>query len=196
MNFVISEAPIAEVGKLAAVPISFRVEEIFQVGPRDPATGAFALTAQPVATPFRKNYDGLRGESPRDWAKHFDLTHWGFLQARAGGTRVGGTVIAFNTPGVDLLEGRSDLVLLWNIRVAPPARRHGIGTALFRAAEAWAVARGCRELKVETQNINVPAGRFYARMGCTLRTIDRQAYKILPDEIQLLWYKTLPPAKA
>lgn len=196
MQFEISEAPIAEVGKLAVVPISFPVEHIFHVGPRDPATGAFTLTAQPVAEPWRKDYDKIQGESPRDWAKRFDLTHWGFLQARAEGTRVGGVVIAFNSPGVDLLEGRTDLAVVWNIRVAPPARRHGIGAALFRAAESWAVARGCRELKVETQNINVPAGRFYARMGCTLRTIDRQAYRILPDEIQLLWYKTLSPAKA
>ena len=67
----------------------------------------------------------------------------------------------------------------------------GKGWCAANAGEAWAAARGCRELKVETQNINVPAGRFYARMGCTLRRVDRLAYKILPDEIQLLWYKNL-----
>lgn len=194
MDFTISEAPIAEVGKLAAVPIAFRVEEIFHVGPRDPATGAYRLTAQPADPPFTKDYDKLTGENPREWTRHFDVSRWGFLQARAEGTRIGGAVIAWNTPGVTLLEGRPDLAVLWNIRVAPPARRLGVGTALFRAAEAWAAARGCKELKAETQNINVPAGRFYARQGCTLRTIDRQAYKILPDEIQLLWYKPLGPA--
>jgi GNAT superfamily N-acetyltransferase len=36
----------------------------------------------------------------------------------------------------------------------------GIGAALFRAAERWAVARGARWLKVETQNVNVAACRF------------------------------------
>jgi hypothetical protein len=50
---------------------------------------------------------------------------------------------------------------------------------------------GSRELKAETQNINVPACRFYARLGCTLRTIDRFAYANLPDEVQLLWSKDL-----
>ena len=194
MNFEISEAPIAEVSKLAAVPISFRVEEIFHVGIRDAATGTYRLTPEPAVPPFTKNYDKLTGENPREWEKRFAVSRWGFLQARAEGTRIGGAVIAWNTPKVNLLEGRTDLALLWNIRVAPSARRHGVGTALFRAAEAWALARDCTELKVETQNINVPAGRFCARMGCTLRTIDRQAYKFLPDEIQLLWYNALGPA--
>ena len=191
MHFEISEAPIADVAKLAAVPIAFTVERIFSVGGRDAATGAYALTEQATAAPWPKDYDKIRGEGPREWPKRFDLTNWGFLQARAEGTRIGGAVIAFNSPDVRLLEGRTDLAVLWDIRVAQPARRQGVGTALFRAAEAWALARGCRELKVETQNINVPAGRFYARMGCTLRGVDRQAYKILPDEIQLLWYKPL-----
>jgi GNAT superfamily N-acetyltransferase len=191
MKFEISEAPIAEVGKLAAVPISFTVERIFHVGPRDNATGDYQLSEHATAAPFRKNYDKIRGESPAEWARRFDVTNWGFIQARAEGTRIGGAVIAWKSPEVRLLEDRDDLALLWNIRVAPAARRQGVGTALFRAAEAWAAARGCRELKVETQNINVPAGRFYARMGCTLRGVDRLAYKILPDEIQLLWYKNL-----
>jgi hypothetical protein len=56
------------------------------------------------------------------------------------------------------------------------------------------VARECRQLKVETQNINVPACRFYARQGCVLGVIDRFAYPTLPDEVQLLWYKDLPSA--
>jgi hypothetical protein len=49
--------------------------------------------------------------------------------------------------------------------------------------------RGCRRLKVETQNTNVPACRLYASQGCTLGAIHRFAYPELPEEIQLLWYK-------
>ncbi len=52
-------------------------------------------------------------------------------------------------------------------------------------------SRGCHTLKVETQNINVPACRFYQRMGCTLGTVNRFAYPDLPDEIQLIWFKNL-----
>jgi len=44
---------------------------------------------------------------------------------------------------------------------------------------------------VETQNVNVPACRFYARMGCVLGGIHRFAYPELPGEARLLWYKAL-----
>jgi hypothetical protein len=44
---------------------------------------------------------------------------------------------------------------------------------------------------VETQNINVPACRFYARQGCVLGAIHPDAYPDLPDEVQLLWWLEL-----
>jgi len=100
--------------------------------------------------------------------------------------------VARDTPGVHMLENRRDLAVLWDLRVAPARRGAGVGTALFRAAAAHASAHGCRQLKIETQNINVAACRFYARRGCTLGAIHRFAYPGLPDEVQLLWYRTLP----
>lgn len=51
--------------------------------------------------------------------------------------------------------------------------------------------RNCRLLKGEAQNTNVPACRFYRRMGCTLASIDRFAYAGLLDEMQLVWIKEL-----
>ena len=67
-----------------------------------------------------------------------------------------------------MLEGRHDLAVLWDIRVAPSSRRRGVGAALFCAATEWAAATGYQELKVETQNVNVAACRFYGRHGCEL----------------------------
>jgi GNAT superfamily N-acetyltransferase len=84
-----------------------------------------------------------------------------------------------------------DLAVLWDIRVAPSARRGGVGTALFAAAASWARSVGCRQLKIETQNTNVGACRFFARQGCVLVTARWDAYPELPDEVQLLWYKDL-----
>jgi GNAT superfamily N-acetyltransferase len=88
-------------------------------------------------------------------------------------------------------EGRRDLSVLWDIRVAPDARGKGVGSALFQRVEAWAQAHGCCQLKVETQNINVRACGLYARNGCELRAVRHAAYPELPEEIQLLWYKDL-----
>ena len=87
-----------------------------------------------------------------------------------------------------LEESRDDLAVLWDIRVHPELRRTGIGSQLFRSAVEWARQKGCKQLKVETQDINVPACRFYAAQGCELRTVNPDAYPDLPHETQLLWY--------
>jgi hypothetical protein len=50
-------------------------------------------------------------------------------------------------------------------------------------------------MKVETQDINVPACRFYAKHGFALRAADCFAYPTLPDETMLLWYKDLFPGQ-
>lgn len=91
---------------------------------------------------------------------------------------------------IDMREGRNDLALIWDIRVTPELRGKGIGSVLIRAAEQWARARGCTELKVETQNINVEACEFYEKSGFELRAVDPNAYPGL-DEIQMLWYRKI-----
>ena len=189
----IIEEPIISAAELARVPIAFEVERVFDVWPRDGGLGGLTLSERRLDVPYVKDYDTLEGEGPAQWAERFDVSSWGLIGARVNGARVGGAVVAFNTVGVQMLEGRRDLAVLWDIRVAPEARGRGVGSALFRAVEAWAAARGCRQLKIETQNINVPACRFYARQGCVLGVINRFAYPELPDEVQLLWYKTLSP---
>lgn len=102
-----------------------------------------------------------------------------------------GAVVTFATANLNMLEDRLDLAVLWDLRVRPEFRGAGIGSDLFTASETWARARGCRSLRVETQNINVPACRFYKHMGCTLRSVDRFAYPDLPNEVQLVWSKEL-----
>jgi GNAT superfamily N-acetyltransferase len=193
MEVEVTEEPAAALAELARIPISFEVRSVLDVtGPGE--GGGFVLAERSLSAPWVKDYDAIGGEGPTRWAHRFDLSSWGFLSARVDGRPVGAAVVAFDTPGVEMLEGRRDLAVLWDLRVAPDARGRGVGSALFRAAEAWARARGCTELKVETQSINVPACRFYAGQGCVLRAANRRAYPELPDEIQLLWYKELDPS--
>jgi len=187
----ITEEPIGAAAELAGVSIAFEVERVFDVSARDGGLGGLILSERRLDAPYVKDYDTEEGESPAQWAGRFDVSNWGLFGAHSNGVRVGGAVVAFDTEGVRMLDGRRDLAVLWDIRVAPPERGRGVGSALFRAAEAWAAARGCRQLKIETQNINVPACRFYARRGCVLGAINRFAYTGLPDEVQLLWYKIL-----
>jgi len=191
MEIQIAEESITLAPELARIPISFEVETVFDVSAPSGGLGGLLLSERGLEAPYVKDYDVYEGEHPSHWAERFDVSNWGLIGARENGARVGAAVVAFDTVGVNMLEGRRDLAVLWDIRVAPEARGRGVGRLLFQAVEEWAAARGCRQLKIETQNINVPACRFYARRGCVLGAINRFAYRDLPDEVQLLWYKTL-----
>ncbi|HEY9401290.1 MAG TPA: GNAT family N-acetyltransferase [Pyrinomonadaceae bacterium] len=196
MVIEVREDSATALAEYARIPIAFEVREIFDVAFSDDSPDKFILTERRLDAPYVKDYDAFAGESPARWAERFDVSNWEFLAAHSEGRRVGGAAVALDTPGLDMLEGRTDLAVLWDIRVVPEARGCGVGAALFRAVEARAAARGCLQLKVETQNINVPACRFYARQGCELGAIKRFAYPELPNEIQLLWYKQLTPGDA
>ena len=194
-SLVIEQESLDLLARHARTSIGFMVDRVLEpsfLGER--GVGGITLSEAVVKHPWRKDYDEVEGNHPTDWSSRFDLAHWGLLGAYENHERVGGAVIAFRSPQVWMLEGRDDLAVLWDLRVAPGARGRGVGSALFRGVEAWATARGCHEIKIETQNINVPACRFYAQMGCSLGAINRHAYPQMPDEVQLLWYRSLPSA--
>lgn len=141
-------------------------------------------------SPFVKDYDAKPDSGVEHLFGELDATNWIILAAFENNTRIGGAVIAIDTPGMHLLEGRSDLATMLDIRIATEARGSGIGTALFRAAEDWARKRGAEILTIETQDINVGACRFYHAMGCRVRRINAYAYEGL-DEVQVIWEKRL-----
>jgi GNAT superfamily N-acetyltransferase len=189
MRIEISEEKAPDLQDYAQIRMSFEVRRVLDVLAINDGLGGFTLSERKLPAPYLKDYDAI--ESPLQWQRSFDMSNWGFFVARAEGVRLGGATVAFDTRGLTILEDRRDIAVLWDIRIATQARRQGVGTALFRAVEKWGVAHGCRRLKVETQNINVPACRFYARQGCVLGAIHRFAYPELPNETQLLWYKDL-----
>jgi GNAT superfamily N-acetyltransferase len=165
----------------AAVPIAFDVRSILS---------APSLTESRVDPPYVKDYDAI-GDRPLAWSARFDTSQWVMFLARSDGRSLGGATLALGTSGLHMLEDRSELAVLWDIRVVPRARGRGVGRALIGAAETLARTRGYRELKVETQNVNVPACRFYAALGFQLRVVREDAYPECPGEAQLLWYKAL-----
>lgn len=189
MRITIAEEKKANLEDYAQVRMVFEVRHALDVVVLNNGLGGFTLSERTLQVPYLKDYDAI--EHPRQWPRSFDMSNWGVFVARAEGVRVGGAVVAVDTAGVILLEARRDLAVLWDIRVAADTRGQGVGAALFSAVATWAVARGCRQLKVETQNINVPACRFYVKQGCVLGAIHRFVYPECPTEVQLLWYKDL-----
>ena len=184
----IVEESISNLTEHAQIPGVFLVEHVLTI---DDAGGRLSIVERKLPEPYWKDYDKI--DSPSSWATKFDVSKWTLLSAFFQYQRVGGAVIAFDTPGVDMLRGRSDRAVLWDLRVDPTLRRHGVGRALFRAAEDWAALKGCVDFVIETQNTNVPACRFYERQGCMLEEIVPDAYPASPDELQLIWSKVPRP---
>ncbi len=196
MGIEVVQVSVEQLPVYAQVPIRFEVSEVLQVRAVDGGLGGLSLVPDPVAPPYVKDYDaqGDGQEGPVHWPEHFDVSRWGFFLARGDGVAVGGATVAVNSPDVHMLENRADLAVLWDIRVHPDARGRGIGSKLFAEAARWARAQGCRQLKVETQNVNVQACRFYAKQGCELGGIERYGYAGCAEvshEAMLLWYLDL-----
>jgi GNAT superfamily N-acetyltransferase len=175
----------------AAISPAFTVSAILECLPVAGGLGGLLLRERPVLVPYGK-YE--HEEVPADWARCYDLSSWGLYLATDGGRPVGGAAVAPPLEGMLASQGRSDVAVLWDLRVAPPERGRGVGRALFLASAAWARERGYRTLSIETQNANLPACRFYARMGCELAEVRRFGYAACPPvahEALLIWQVAL-----
>lgn len=182
--------PVEDLASYASIPSRFETWQVLDVAGTAPG---LTLRERSLQAAFSKDYDKL--EDPRQWPLEFDTGNWALIRAHLATRLVGGAIAAFDTPGVDMLEGRRDLVVLWDIRVSPDVQGRGIGASLWRAVQDWGRQRGARELRVETQNVNVGACRFYQAMGCTLVSAQAGAYAALPQEVKLLWSVSIPPER-
>lgn len=169
------------------------VEEPISSGLAEHGTVSIAFSVvRADGSRWTKDYDAVDGP-PTRWLARWDVSSWGLLVARAGDddARIGGAVVAWDTEGLDMLRGHRELAVVWDLRVAPAWRGRGVGAQLWRAAESWALARGCTALEVETQDVNAGACAFYERMGCVLSSVRPDAYPELPDEVQHIYRRSL-----
>ncbi|MGC9523422.1 MAG: GNAT family N-acetyltransferase [Anaerolineae bacterium] len=197
MPIEIYEVGPESLDRYATIPIAFEVRTVLRPILVDDGLSGIALGVEPVDVPYIKDYDAYGEGRPQDWAEEFDVSRWGFLLAVDEDWQdmtVGGAAIAFDTPGVHMLAERDNLGILWDIRVHPSYRGQGIGSALFARAAKWCRHRGCDQMKIETQNVNVPARRFYRSQGAKLGEINQYAYAGHPhvsQEVMLVWYLDL-----
>jgi streptothricin acetyltransferase len=123
------------------VTISFEVKSVYNVELINNGLGGFKLLEKEV-TPYWHDYDGESDTSnPFTWASRWDISNWLILAAYDGNKRVGGAVVAHKTDGVNMLEDKDDLAVLWDIRVDHDYRGKGIGKELIARCIAWAKER-------------------------------------------------------
>jgi GNAT superfamily N-acetyltransferase len=181
----------------AQIPSQFWVESIYRVEQIEDGYGGLRLVEEPLDQPFLRNYDfdGNGGDNPAAWVREFDLGNWGLFVAMKGDQPIGGITIALDGPVFPARNlQRSDLTVLWDIRVHPEHKGQGIGTMLFQYAANWARQQGYGQLGLETDSSNVPACKFYTHMGCELGGILKYGYSGVPkvsDYAMLLWYLDL-----
>ncbi|AIE83647.1 GNAT family N-acetyltransferase [Fimbriimonas ginsengisoli] len=185
MALRIEQGPLTELEAYEQVPIGFEVVGRVDLEELKASEGRFIVVR--LGVPYLKDYDQDPDSRPSALPRHFQTDNWRLFAAFEADRRVGGAIVAWNSPGCDMLEGRSDLAVVFDLRVAHEARGRAIGRALFSEAAKWAKERGCKELRVETQDVNVGACRFYAAIGCHLHSVELGAYGPDLDEAKLIW---------
>lgn len=172
------------------IPSYVEVKSILDVKALDGFSG-ITFQEKKIKKPYVKNYDE-NGE-PFSWL-NFNTTNWLMFVALDRERPLGALTMVCRTPEIRMLNGRDDLADVWDIRIQPDSKRKGIGTGLFTKAIEWSRNEGFKQLCVETQNVNVPACRFYLKQGCNLGAINRYAYRVYPtvaEEVQLIWFVDL-----
>src|SRR5262249_46543587 len=56
----------------------------------------------------------VRPRGPTRWLQRSTPRTGGLIAASRAGERIGGAVIAFDTPAIHLLDGRTELAVLWD----------------------------------------------------------------------------------
>lgn len=141
---------------------------------------SFTLVEEAVDPPLRKDYD-LRTITLSE-CERWDCA----VIAGADGSAVGFAAVEF-VPW-------NRRAVLWHLYVAPAQRRKGLGAQLLGYAERFARSVGARCLWLETQNVNVPAIRFYLRSGFHLCGLDESLYDpaiVSPEETALFFMRPL-----
>lgn len=174
-----------------SVTMNVDVRSEYRVQRLQGGLGGLLLEETPVE-PYMK--DLRQYERATEYEQHFDIASWHFFMAFDEQTPVGALTLAGTTEGMNMLGGRQDACVLWDIRIADAYKRRGIGQRLFDMAAASARRDGYRQMIIECQNNNVAACRFYQKQGAVLGKIDMYAYYTEPDirdEVQLIWYLEL-----
>lgn len=173
------------------VSMNVDVRSEYKVKRIDNGLGGLVFEEVPVE-PYVKDLG--KYEEAVKYEEMFDITNWRFFMAFDGDTPVGAMTVAGTTGGMNMLGGRTDACVLWDIRVADGYKHMGIGQKMLDMGLSKAKADGYKTMIIECQNNNVPACRFYQKQGALLSKVDLNAYDSEPDvadEVQFVWHLEL-----
>lgn len=183
---ILMENPTESVLKeYAKISIEFKAESEYKIVWKNNGLSGMSFIEESVPS-YWKNYDSEE-DNPSLLIGKFNMDNWRVVLAFDGETLIGGAIIAYDTDGIKMLEGRDDLAVIWDIRVNKEYRGKGIGSKILARCIKWAKNMECTRVKIETQNNNVNACKFYASQGAKLSNFNRYYYKDYPNEVQFIW---------
>ncbi len=170
------------------IPMNVYVQSEYRIKRIDNGLGGF-LFEEILVPPYIKDLSIY--ERAADYDKEFNITNWRFYMAFDNEKPIGALTVAGTTHGLNMLSGRNDACVLWDIRVADSYKHKGIGQQLLDMGISGAKDDGYKQMIIECQNNNVPACNFYKKQGALLSKVDMYAYYLesdIKDEIQMVWY--------
>ena len=169
MPIEIVQQPTGALHGYSVVPISFTVDSRYRVDAVDGGLGGWRLTEERVEPPYVKDYDEYGRRAAYPVAEAMGHLPLGVFAAVDEGVRIGGAVVAWNTPGADMLEGRDDLAVLWDLRVHPDRPPPGPPARVCSAAPpSGREGRGAGASRSRPRTSTCGACKFYAGQGCYL----------------------------
>ncbi len=185
-NYFIRPMYPEDIEALADIRPGFETDTILKVEPLGQGLEqGWRLVETKLSTPFQKGagYDFTPEERQSIAAR---LTQTDTLMEVAIEKKTG------NIVGVLDVEEETwrNTAWIWNIMLDVEARGQGIGREMLNHIIRWGRRRGLRAILLETQSNNVPACKFYLRMGFQLVGINTMFYTnqdLERDEVALFW---------
>ena len=175
------------------IPMRVHVSSYYKIDKINRGLSGFNLVETPI-NPYLKDFCTGEDETVMRWERQWDISNWAFFMAFDGDKPIGAATIVSRTKGINMLSNRDDLAVLWDIRVDDAYKQQKVGQTLFNMAANWCRSQGFVQMKIECQNNNVPACKFYHKQGAALSVIDEYAYYNESEyrhETQFIWLLNL-----
>lgn len=131
------------------------------------AETTFALRLETLPEPYVKSF--INELTADDLQMYRQYAEQGLSLAAYARDRLVGMAIA-------AAEYWNRTLWIWEFHVLPSVQKLGVGRLMMGELANRGQKAGLRTLRVETQNTNVPAIRFYRRVGFHLEALDTSFY--------------------
>lgn len=156
-----------DIAQLTQVVSGYRSNSKYEVAKTETDDeAAFTLRLVTLETPRVGHFDHLDEETLQRYSQ---VLQYGFSLAAYDGEQLVGIAVA---------EPRAwnNSLWVWEFHVKESHRGRGLGRRLMDELAAKASAAGLRIIVCETQNTNVPAIRFYRKVGFAIEGVDASYY--------------------